>query len=97
MSFGTEGIADMTYERMLKLAYTTYARFRSYREWAMSHCNDADAQTRKHINEQYAIMYANVEGQTELIARMFVGRNIDAHKVHEDLQAMYEEKHNKED
>lgn len=81
---------ELSYDRALCAAYHTYSRYRGFHEWAMAHCDDADADTRKNMVEQDAIMYAEVRGQLALIARLFAWDDIDETTIQMELKEMYE-------
>lgn len=81
---------ELSYDKALCAAYHTYSRYRGFHEWAMAHCDDADADTRKNMVEQDAIMYAEVRGQLALIARLFAWDDIDEATIQMELKEMYE-------
>ena len=55
-----------------------------------SRYDQADADARKNMDEQDAIMYAKVRGQLELIARLFAWDDMDETTIQMDLKEMYE-------
>ena len=84
---------EMTYKKALETAYPTYVEYRNFHKWAMEHCDNYDAETRKNVSEQDAIMYAEVRGQLKFIARMFTWNDMDERTVQDDLMIMCKDRH----
>lgn len=81
---------ELSYYRALCAAYHTYSRYREFHEWMESRYDQANADARKNMDEQDAIMYARVRGQLELIARLFACDGMDETTIQLDLKEMYE-------
>lgn len=80
---------DITYERVLELAFATYVSYADYLEWSNQRYRRADDAEKARMDLVLAESRERALGKCELIAEMFDTHTYD---VSCDLQAMYEER-----